>query len=80
MVTAVVCVPHNACTVAGGGGRGMLNRKQKKEFHELWCRPAAAAPIQPLSRELSYAVGAALKIKTNKTKKKRNEPSSHAKT
>ena len=27
----------------------------------LWCRPAAAAPIQPLARELSYAAGIALK-------------------
>ena len=37
----------------------------------LWCRPAAAAPIQPLSRELPYAAYAALKkkkIKTNKQK------------
>ena len=25
----------------------------------LWCRPAAAAPIQPLARELPYAMGAA---------------------
>ena len=34
----------------------------------LWCRPAAAAPIQPLAWELSYVAGAALKSKTNKTK------------
>ena len=27
----------------------------------LWCRPAAAAPIQPLAWELPYATGAALK-------------------
>ena len=27
----------------------------------LWCRPAATASIQPLSLELPYAVGAALK-------------------
>ena len=33
----------------------------------LWCRPAAAAPIQPLAWELPYATGAVLK--QNKTKK-----------
>ena len=27
----------------------------------LWCRPAAASPMQPLSWELPYATGAALK-------------------
>ena len=33
----------------------------------LWCRVSAAAPIQPLARELPYAAGAALKSKqTNK--------------
>ena len=31
---------------------------------QLWCRPAAAAPIQPLAWELPYAMGAALKNKT----------------
>ena len=35
--------------------------------HELWCRPAAAALIQPLTWELPYAAGAALK------KKKKNQ-------
>ena len=34
----------------------------------LWCRPAAAAPIQPLTWELPYAMGAALK-RQKKTKK-----------
>ena len=29
----------------------------------LWCRLAAAAPIQPLAGELPYAAGAALKRK-----------------
>ena len=32
----------------------------------LWCRPAAAALIQPLAWELPYASGAALKIKKKK--------------
>ena len=27
----------------------------------LWCRPAAAALIQPLAWELPYAIGAAVK-------------------
>ena len=36
----------------------------------LWCRPAAAAPIQPLAWEPPYAAGVALKRKqTNKQKK-----------
>ena len=37
----------------------------------LWCRPAAAAPIQSLAWELQYAVGAALKKQKAKKKKKR---------
>ena len=32
----------------------------------LWCRPAAAALIQPLAWELPYAVGVALKRKKKK--------------
>ena len=32
----------------------------------LWCRPAAAAPIQPLAWELPYAADAALKKKAKK--------------
>ena len=35
----------------------------------LWCRPAAAAPIQPLAWELPYAAGATLKSKKKKKKK-----------
>ena len=31
----------------------------------LWCRPAAAAPIQPLAWELPHAVDAALKRHTH---------------
>ena len=34
----------------------------------LWCRPAAAAPIQPLAWELLCAIGAALKKKKKKKK------------
>ena len=34
----------------------------------LWCRPADAAPIQALARELPHAVGAALKSKKKKKK------------
>ena len=29
----------------------------------LWCRPAAAAPVQPLAREIPYASGVAIKRK-----------------
>ena len=35
----------------------------------LWCRPAAAAPIEPLAWEFPYAVGAALKRPKKKEKK-----------
>ena len=34
--------------------------------HELWCRLAAAAPIQPLACELPHAAGAALKRQKKK--------------
>ena len=34
----------------------------------LWCRPAAAAPVQPVAWERPYATGAALK-RPKKTKK-----------
>ena len=37
----------------------------------LWCRPAAAAPIQSLARGLPQAAGAALKSQKKKKKKKR---------
>jgi len=35
----------------------------------LWCRPAAAALIQPLGWELPYATSVALKLKKKKKKK-----------
>ena len=34
--------------------------------HELWCRPAAAALIQPLAWELPYVRGVTLKKKKDK--------------
>ena len=37
----------------------------------LWCRPAAAAPIQTLAWEPSHAAGAALNKKTKDKKKKK---------
>ena len=38
---------------------------------QQWCRPVAAAPIQPLALDLPYVIGAALKSKkTNKQTKK----------
>jgi len=41
-----------------------------QHFHELWCRLAAIALIQPLAWELPYAMGAALKKRPKKKKKK----------
>ena len=42
-------------------------------YLELWCRPAATAPIRPLPWEPPYAAGAALeKEKKQKKKKKMN--------
>ena len=35
----------------------------------LWCRPAAAAPIQALPWELLYAMGTALKKNNNSNNK-----------
>ena len=35
--------------------------------HELWCRPAAIAPIIPLAWELPYATGMALKKEKKKS-------------
>ena len=32
----------------------------------LWCRPAAAAPVQSLAQELPYATGGAIKKKKKK--------------
>ena len=43
------------------------------EWLWLWCRPAAAAPIQPLASELPYAVGAGQKRKERKTKEKESD-------
>ena len=40
--------------------------------YELWCRPAATAPIRPIARELPDAVGAALERQKAKKKKKKN--------
>ena len=39
----------------------------------LWCRPAAAALIQPLAWKLPCAVGAALKRQTKEKKEKERE-------
>ena len=39
----------------------------------LWCRPATAVPIQPLTQKLPYAVGAALKRLKNNNNKEEEE-------
>ena len=41
----------------------------------LWCRLAAAIPIQPLAWELPHAAGAAVKRKKKKKKKKKKKGS-----
>ena len=41
---------------------------QRWAFLWLWCRPAAAVPIQPLTWELPYTVGSGLKRKRKKHK------------
>ena len=44
----------------------------------LWCRLAAAAPIQSLAWELSYALGAALKKKKKRGRDQGDACISHA--
>ena len=39
----------------------------------VWCRPVAAAPIQPLAWELPYAMGVAIK-RRRRRKKSQAEP------
>ena len=45
-------------------------RSSDPELLWLWCRPAAAAPNNPLAWELSYAVDVALKRERKKKRKK----------
>ena len=47
-----------------------LSRLRIRHFDELWRRPEAPAPIQPLAQELPYAMGVALKKDQKKNKKK----------
>ena len=46
----------------------------------LWCRLAAAAPIQPLAWECPYAVGADLKKKKRKENRKKKRRDAEIKT
>ena len=56
---------------------GLVHRRGSgPELLWLWYRPAAAAPIQLLARELPYAKGGALKSK-KKQKQKKIWSSSH---
>ena len=41
----------------------------------MWCRQAAAAPIQPLAWQLPYAAGVVLKGKKEKQKQKQSSKS-----
>ena len=43
---------------------GLAQSVKDPELLSRWCRPAATAPIQPLTREPPYAAGAAKKSKT----------------
>ena len=43
------------------------------KFLWLWCRPAAAGPIQPLAWELPYSASLALKSKKEKRKDKKRK-------
>ena len=40
---------------------------------ELWCRPAAVAPLRPLAWEPPYAVSASIKRQKTKKKKKKKK-------
>ena len=56
-----------------------LSRNEPTSIHknagywELWCRLAAAAPIQPLAWELPYTAGTALKSKKIKKEKEKRK-------
>ena len=55
---------------------GLAQGLRVRHCCELWCRPAATAPIRPLAWDSPYATGAALKrqkTKKEKEKKKRKE-------
>ena len=45
----------------------LLSRLRIWNYHELWHRPAATAPIRPLAWEPPYAAGAALKRQKKST-------------
>ena len=47
-----------------------LSRLRIRRCHELWCKPAVAALIQPLAWEFLYASSAALKRQKESEKRK----------
>ena len=51
-----------------------------RELLWLWCRLAAAAPIQPLAREPPYAAGAAQEMAKRQKKKKKKKKKKEKKT
>ena len=54
--------PASICEGAGSAP-GLAQCVKDPVLLWLWCRPAAAAPIQPLAWEHPYALGAAQKKK-----------------
>ena len=51
-----------------------VGHRQALDLMLLWHRPAATAPIQPLTWEPPYAVGVALERPKNKNKKTKPKP------
>ena len=50
---------------------------KETELAWLWCRPAALAPIRPLTWEHLYDVGAPLKLKQNENKQTNKKDKKH---
>ena len=56
-----------------GRSLASISRLRIQHCRELWCRPAAVAPIRPLAWEFPYATGEALKTQKTKKKKEREK-------
>ena len=60
---SVVTNPTSIHVDAGSCDRCPYSMVRIQHYRELWHRPTATAPIEPLAWELPYAAGAALKRK-----------------